>query len=207
MLFVHGTTAARAASIQRDGALVSLLTDIYAVPATYFGVQMAAEFARQKEGVDGLDEGGPALVFFETSEPPTTREDRGVGVEVCCWWTDRLPIRNVSVVPVSPGLDAEQIYLPQQWCYATTPAEAETICQRGAICLSDGLSAYPATADGRKQAIAMARVSGKTGDLVLVTFRALRAPDDLVLDAGLFLTPHLPIQVVSLEKLAAGEAA
>lgn len=205
MLFVHGTTAARAASIQRDGALVSQLTDIYAVPATYIGVQMAAAFARQKEEIDGLDEGGPALVFFETDETPTVSEDTGVGVEVCCWWTDHLPIRNVSVVKVSPDLDAEPDFLPLQWCYAASPAESETIRRRGAICLAEGVPAYPATAEGKKRALAMARVSGKRGGLVLVTFRARRAPDDIVLDAGLFLTSYLPVQVVSLEP--ASEAA
>lgn len=201
--YVHGTSLWRAREIELTGALCVRFTDIYACPATYSGVQVAREYAFARTQIDdGFRDNEPALLFFETWEPPTTRVSTANGADVCCWWTERLGISVVAVVPVN----AEREYLPLQWCAVVSSADLHRVLRDGVLPGCEAVTLFMPTREGRARALAAARAAGVSGSAALLTVYARRAPDDIEVDGtAVFMAPVLPVRVVSIERL--GEVA
>lgn len=101
----------------------------------------------------------------------------------------------------------EPLGLPHLWCRAFTPEQVTPMQNLRAIrSQADAITAYPVTPEGKKQAAAS--VGNDESEVVLVTFRTLRAPDYTEAQGeGIFMTPFLPVQIVSVEEIIGGEAA
>lgn len=185
------------------GALIAHFMDIQACPATYSGVQVATEHAHAcAMAGDGYMDSEPALLYFETREPPTARVALARGVDICTWRTDRLVISVVAVVPVS----AEPEYLPLRWYAVVRSEDLHRVLGDGILPGAEAVLLFMPTKDGRARAWEAAREAGISRGVALVTVYARRAPDEIADDGvAVFMTPVLPVKVLSIERL--GEVA